>query len=343
MRTTSTDRYRFVIAWLTVPARFCYGIIASAGPLLPLIMADLSISRGTAGWFVSAPQIMMTAFSVPAGILANRIGLKKTFAIGFFLEAVGILTPFCVSYPTLLVTRVLFGIGAAMTNPLASGIIAQWFSSKELPLVNGLTQSGGSVGNTLAYYVSVPLAVLISWRWALGSYSLVALISAILWTILGRERPRVVVTVPRDRTLQSPPTRASPPVRKSTRQILMQKETLALALGVFGPFCLYIMFAAWLPAYYYEVFKMPLAQASYVTAIFKLVGIPSVILGGILPTRLGVRKPIIVISGLMVGITGLATFMFRNPVIIFTALAIYGVFGVIYMPSVLTIPMELPE
>jgi MFS family permease len=61
-----------------------------------------------------------------------------------------------------------------------------------------------------------------------------------------------------------------------------------------------------------------------------------------LPCHLLPPFPLIVVSGLMVGIMGLATFIVNNPAVIFTALAIYGFFGVLYMPVIYTIPMELP-
>ncbi len=339
MKERPASWYRFVIASVVSLERFSVSIITAVWPLLPLIMRELNISRGTVSWFVSAPQLLTMVFAVPAGILANRIGLKKTYAAGAFLHAVGIITPLCLNFPMLLVTRILFGLGTAISMPLAAGIIAQWFGRKERPLANGLSQVSGSLGQTLAFFITIPLSGVLSWRGTLASYSALALIAAFLWAFLGMGNPRAVFDNPGERPMQI--TRA-PVVKMSTWQVLRQRETLLLALSLTGAFCLYLTLNAWLPPYYYEVFKMPLAKASSVSAIFKATGIPAVIIGGILPMRLGRRKPLIVVSGLMVGIMGLATFIVNNPAVIFTALAIYGFFGVLYMPVIYTIPMELP-
>lgn len=227
-----------------------------------------------------------------------------------------------------------------MITPLAGGIFAQWFSHKYLPLVNSFSQTLASVGQTLAFFATIPIAVALSWRGTLASYSGIALIFAVLWIVFGREKPRVIESVTGQNTTSNRPAPAVLPM--TTWQVLRRRETLLLAFGLMGAFCLYLTLSAWLPTYYNEVFKMPLAKASSVSAIFKLTGIPAGILGGILPIRLGRRKPLIIAAGLMVGLLGLLCFIINNPVIIFSALAVYGVFGVIYMPCIYTIPMELP-
>jgi len=341
MRENSASRYRFVIEGVMCSSRVSTAVVtASIGPLLPLIMQELSISRGTVSWFISAPQILTVAFAVPAGILASRIGLKKTFAIGSFLEAAGIIAPLCLNYPMLLVSRVLFGIGLAITSPIAAGIIAQWFSRKETPLANGFNTALASVGQSISRFVTIPIAAALSWRGTLASYSALILITAALWTIMGREKPALPPDNPGTPVARSEPVES--PGNMSTWQVLRRRETLFLAFSLMGAFGLFFALSSWLPTYYYEVFKMPLTQASSVSAIFMLGGLPAGIVGGILPSRFGFRKPILVVSGIMVGVMGIACFIINNPFIIFPAVALYGFFAIVYMPSVFTIPMELP-
>jgi CP family cyanate transporter-like MFS transporter len=341
MRENPASRYRFVIEGVVCSSRVSTAVVTAAiGPLLPLIMQELDISRGTVSWFVSAPQILTVAFAVPAGILASRIGLKRTFAAGIFLEAASVIIPFCASYPLLLMARVFFGIGVAITSPIAAGVVAQWFNRKEMPLANGFNSAMSSTGQTISRFITIPIAAVLSWRGTLAVYSLVILITALLWLIIGREKPAVPPDNPGTPVARSKPVESSG--KMSTWQVLRRRETLFLAFSLTGAFGLFFVLSAWLPTYYYEVFKMPLSQASSVSAIFMLGGLPAGIVGGILPSRFGFRKPILVVSGIMVGVMGIACFMVNNPLIIFPAVAAYGFFAVVYMPSVFTIPMELP-
>jgi CP family cyanate transporter-like MFS transporter len=335
------NKYRFVIEALMCPSRVTMAILnSSIGALVPLIMADLAISRGTISWFISAPQILTVACGVPASIIASRIGLKKTFVFGSFCEAAGIFAPFCNNFLLLMVIRVLYGLGIAMTGPIAAGIIAQWFSRKEMPLYNGINSAAASTGQTISRLITVPIAMAISWRWTFATYSLLILLTATAWLLLGKEKPRVVISA----NITGAPATGGGVVTASltTWQILRKRETLILAICLSGAFGLFFTLSAWLPTYYYEVFKMPLSQASSVSAIFMLGGLPAGLIGGILPSRLGLRRPILIISGLMLGVTGVASFIVNNPYIIFPAVALYGFFAIVYMPSVLTIPMELP-
>jgi MFS family permease len=343
MAEKTASRYRFVIGAVLFPLQVGMALLMGiSGPLMPLLMDEFRISSGTASWFGVTPQILSVLFSVPAGLLANRIGLKKTLTIGYFLLAAGLAAPLCVTYPQLLITRVLFGVGIATAFPLAGGIIAHWFPPREIPLANGFNMASGSIGQTLSFFITVPIVALLSWRSAMVSYSILVLLLAFGWLILGREKPALPVF-----TAAGQPARPSGaittenPARLSSWQVLRRRETLLLAVGLMGAFGLYLSFFSWLPTYYNKVFQMPLETASAVSAIFLLAGIPGSLIGGILPARLGFRKPIIVISGLMLGVLSVACYYFNNPFIIFPALALYGFFGVVYMPSVFTIPMEL--
>ena len=115
------NRYRFVIQSTVILVRSCIGLIwASAGPLLPLIMNQYGISRGSVGWFAAAAPLTIAIVSLPIGIIGARFSLKKTFAVGAFLQAGGILAPFASNYPMLVLTRVLFAIGTAITVPVAT-------------------------------------------------------------------------------------------------------------------------------------------------------------------------------------------------------------------------------
>ncbi len=342
MSDKPASRFRFIVESLMCSYRVTSAVVTSSvGALVPLMLDDLGITRGTMSWFLSAPQLLTVAVGVPSSILASRIGLKKTFVIGVFCEAFGILAPFCSNYFLLMIVRVFFGLGLAVTGPIAAGIIAQWFSRREMPLYNGINTAASSTGQTISRLVTVPIAAAISWRGTLAVYSVFILITAVAWALLAREKaPSVTPVNVSDRIGTRP--QISRRSEATTWQILGQRETLALAFSLFGAFGLFFTLSNWLPTYYYEVFKMPLSQASSVSAIFMLGGLPAGIIGGVLPSRLGFRRPILIVSGLMVGVTGFCSFMFNNPIIIFPAVALYGFFAIVYMPSVLTIPMELP-
>lgn len=333
----SKSRYRFVIQSAAILVRSCTGLIwASAGPLLPLIMQAYGISRGSASWFASSVPLAIALVSVAIGIFAARFSLKKTFLVGALLQGAGILTPFCTSYPSLLLTRVCFAIGTAIVVPLAIAIAAEWFSNRELPLVNGITMSFVSLGNAVAFLVTVPIVTILSWKAPLTIYGAVALTCATAWAIFGRDR-RGAGTVPK----ATGPTVAEKREELSIRQALTQRSTILLALAIAGTWCLLNSLCSWLPSYYHEVFRMPLEKASSITSIITGAGALSCIIGGIISMRLGRRKPFLIIPGVFMGLSAMSAVIFNSPVAIYISVALFGVISSLPTPTLFTIPMEL--
>ncbi|MDD5082644.1 MAG: MFS transporter [Dehalococcoidales bacterium] len=332
MESGPKSSYRFVIEAVMIGILLCNGLIWIApGPLFPYIMQDFGVDRATVGWTNSLVSLIVAATAIPAGILAGKIGIKRTFAIGAFFVAGGILTPFCSNMVQFLATRVIFALGIAMTFPVSGGLVMQWFQGRELPLVNGINMSAASVGNTIALFGTVLIADALDWKLTLALYSAVAFVFAVAWLIWGKERQSPLATLKTEEAQR----------RIGIWAALRQKTTLLLALAMGGPNIIFMAISSWLPTYYHEVFGMSLSQASSITALFTLFGIPACVLGGLLPMRIGLRKPFLVIPGLLLGLAALGAFMVNNLVVIYASIILFGICVWIFRPAMFTIPMEL--
>jgi MFS family permease len=333
------NRYRFIIISTLILVRCCVGLIwASAGPLLPLIMQAVGLSRGSVGWFASAAPITIVLVSLPLSIIYSRYSMKWMFAVGAFLQAGGLFAPFATNYLLIILTRVCFAAGTAITVPVATAIAAEWFTSRNLPLVNGITMSFVTLGNAIAFIATVPIATVLSWRAPITIYGAFALTCAISWAVLGRDRQKV----PRRTGVAVVPVLEERP-DLSFKQVITNRSTILLTLSVMSSWALGNAIGSWLPNYYHEVFKMPLEKASSILAVATVGGALACITGGILPMRLGRRKPFLIVSGIFTGLSALFAVLFNNPFIIYLSVAFFGIFGNLQSPSLFTIPMELPD
>jgi cyanate permease len=300
-----------------------------------MIMQDYEINRATVSLLTSTVSLIMGVCTIPVGIVATKIGMRKTFAIGFCFMASGALTPFCSNIIQLLATRIVFAIGVAAVFPIAGGLVMQWFSGKERPLVNGLNMSAMSMGNTITLFTVVMIAnnfVSLAWKAPLTVYGVATLVFALAWLILGKEHKEPAVKLKAED--------ASLPMNIGT--LLRQRNTLLLCLTIMGPFILHIAITSWLPTYYHEVFDMPLSQASSITGLFPMFGIIGCILGGLLPMWAGLRKPFLIIPGILLGFAGLGTFLVDNLTIIYISITLLGICNLMFLPILFTICMELP-
>ncbi len=114
-----------------VPVMLCYfvmGFVDLVGIASNYVQKDLGLKDSEANIFPSLVFFWFLIFSVPTGMLMNKIGRKKTVLISLALTAVSLLIPlFGESYGLMLVSFSLLGIGNALLqtslNPLVSNII----------------------------------------------------------------------------------------------------------------------------------------------------------------------------------------------------------------------------
>jgi len=258
--------------------------------------------------------------------------------VGAVLQAGGILAPFAPNYVLLILTRVVFAVGTAITVPVATAIATEWFSSRKLPAVNAAMMSFINLGNAAAYFLTVPLAVLISWKAPITIYGAVALTCALGWFVVGRDK-----TKPTSVTEVTDIREREPEQKLGIRQVLTSRSTLVLAFATLGSWCLGNSIGSWLPTYYNQVFGMPLQRASSIMSIITVGGTAACLAGGFLTVRIGLRKPLLILSGVFFGLSALCAILFNNPATIYISVALFGVFGNLHNPSLFTIPMELPK
>ena len=107
---------------------FCMGFVDLVGIASNYVKADLALSDSVANIFPSLVFFWFLIFSVPTGMLMNRIGRKNTVLLSLVVTLVSLLLPlFGESFGIMLVAFSLLGIGNALMqtslNPLVSTVM----------------------------------------------------------------------------------------------------------------------------------------------------------------------------------------------------------------------------
>ena len=124
------NRKSFVLQ--IVPVMLCFfvmGFVDLVGTASNYVQKDLGLSDSQANLFPSLVFFWFLIFSVPTGMLMNKIGRKKTVLISLFVTASSLFIPACGdSYMVMLAAFSLLGIGNAIMqtslNPLVSNLIS---------------------------------------------------------------------------------------------------------------------------------------------------------------------------------------------------------------------------
>ena len=115
-----------------VPVMLCFfamGFVDLVGTASNYVQKDLGLTNSQANLFPSLVFFWFLIFSVPTGMLMNRIGRKKTVLISLVVTAVSLIIPVAGdSYLTMLAAFSLLGIGNAIMqtslNPLVTNLIS---------------------------------------------------------------------------------------------------------------------------------------------------------------------------------------------------------------------------
>jgi len=169
--------------------------------LLPLWAAEFSLSLTQVGIIRTAYTGGMSAFQIPAGLLAERVGERRVLVLGTLVTAAGfVVAGSAGGFLALLLVLLGAGLGSAVQHPLASSLVSQAYETGRRRTALGTYNFSGDLGKVAVPAAVALLATVIGWRWAAGLYGVVGLAAAVaIWLLLRRldvgGRP-----VPRPRT-----------------------------------------------------------------------------------------------------------------------------------------------
>ena len=168
---------------------FCMGFVDLVGIASNYVKEDLGLSDSVANIFPSLVFFWFLIFSVPTGMLMNKIGRKNTVLLSLIVTVVSLLIPlFGNSFTVMLIAFSLLGIGNALMqtsiNPLAMLIIGD----KNLASTLTFGQFVKAIASFLAPYLAMWGATQVipsfgyDWRVLFMVYFVVGLLStALLW------------------------------------------------------------------------------------------------------------------------------------------------------------------
>ena len=114
---------------------------------LPTIALEFGTDLPTAQWVILGNSLTIAALLVPMGRWSDLIGRKKIYVVGCLLFAFGaLLASLSNTIYSLIGTRVVVGVGSAMTQSTAMAILVSNFDINERAKMLGLQLAGVGLG-----------------------------------------------------------------------------------------------------------------------------------------------------------------------------------------------------
>ncbi|MFK4089459.1 MFS transporter [Kribbella sp. NPDC020789] len=112
---------------------------------LPTMAADLDAGNAQLQWFVAVYTLVLAAGMIPAGMIGDRLGRKKTLLAALAIFGISSLAAaYAPSTGVFIAARAVLGLGAALMMPTMLALIPTMFAPDERPKAIG-TLAGSSL------------------------------------------------------------------------------------------------------------------------------------------------------------------------------------------------------
>lgn len=334
--TSTSSHYRQLI-----PVMLCFftmGFVDLVGIASNYVKADLSLSDAEANLFPSLVFFWFLIFSVPTGILMNRIGRRRTVLLSLVITFISLLLPiFNDSYSLMLCSFSLLGIGNALMqtslNPLLSNII----SGDKLASSLTFGQFIKAIASFLAPYLAMWGATQtipsfgLGWRVLFPIYMIIAVVATIWLNLTPIEEEK--------------PDRASG--FKACLSLLGRPFILLCFIGIICHVGIDVGTNTTAPKILIERLGITLEEAGFATSLYFIFRTAGCLSGTFILQKIQARS-FFLLSVCCMLVAMILLFVSDQPAIIYTAIALIGfgnsnVFSIIFSQALLAIPEKKNE
>ena len=318
---------------------FAMGFVDLVGIASNYVKADLNLTDSQANIFPSLVFFWFLIFSVPTGMLMNRIGRKKTVLLSLVVTFASLLLPvFGDGYALMLISFSLLGIGNALMqtslNPLLSNVV----SGERLASSLTFGQFVKAIASFLAPYIAMWGATQaipslgMGWRVLFPVYMVIAVV-AILW--LGTT------------SIREEKEEGRPSTFGECLALLGKPFILLCFLGIMCHVGIDVGTNTTAPKILMERLGMSLADAGFATSLYFIFRTTGCFLGAFILQKLSART-FFGISVLCMLVAMIGLFVFQEMTMIYVCIALIGfgnsnIFPVIFSQALLAMPQKKNE
>ena len=254
----------------------------------PLIRRDLHLSIGQMGLLLSAFAWSYGAAQIPAGMLVDRFGARRTIGIGLIVWSFAqMASAACLTLPQLLWARIGLGAGESPMYTGGTRVCADWYTEHDRSLPIAVFNSSASLGPAIAPAFLTALMLAFGWRIGFVLLGVLGLAISLIWVAVYRH-PRHYNLSAEERASIGAGAPPPPPGTEWSRiaALLRYRTTWGLVLGFFGVIYMTWLYATWLPGYLEDQRHLSLRAAGLLTSIPLFAGFLGALLAGFVTNAL---------------------------------------------------------
>ena len=318
---------------------FCMGFVDLVGIASNYVKADLNLSDSVANIFPSLVFFWFLIFSVPTGMLMNKIGRKKTVLLSLIVTVFSLLIPlFGNGFTMMLVSFSLLGIGNALMQTSLNPLVSTVLGNTNLASTLTFGQFVKAIASFIAPYLAMWGATQaipnfgLDWRVLFGIFFVVGTLSTLLLAGTPIEEEKI---------------EGRPSTFVECFKLLGTPIVLLSFLGIMCHVGIDVGTNTTAPKILMERLGMTLNEAAFATSlyfIFRTIGC----LTGSFFLRVMNNRTFFIISVCMMALSMCGLFFGTSKVVLYTAIALVGygnsnIFSLVFAQALTAMPQKQNE
>jgi MFS family permease len=245
---------------------------------------EFNLSKTQIGLVFSAFAYPYLVFQIIGGWVSDKFGAKRTLIYCGLLWAVAtILTGFAGGLVSMLLARLLLGLGEGATFPAATSAMARWVPKENRGFAQGITHSCARIGNAIAPAAVVWIMAMYGWRQSFYFCGIFSLVWIIIWAFVFTEHP---ADHPR---ITAAELAKLPPAKKKSPQVPwgpLFKKMMPVTIVYFCYGWTLWLFLSWIPQYFLHSYDLNIAKSALFASSVFFAGVVGATLGGVVSDRI---------------------------------------------------------
>jgi MFS family permease len=268
---------------------------SAAAVIAPAVRSELDLNATQLGALTAALFLGSAAMQLPAGLMLDRLGPRRTIALCQLVGAVGAASMlFVTDVYGLALAWFAMGVGIA---PVYMGMIvlyARWLPRDRLAQAAALSVATGGMGFLLSSAPFAAASVWLGWRLAMASVGGLALLFSVLVYALVRDRPRDMPPP------EGPPETLFGVVRgllsvMSDRRIYMLAAMAAMSFST-----IMAVRSLWVGPFLTDVYALGISPLGDIVLLMSIGWVSSALMYGPLDRRFDTRRGVVTGGGLAI-------------------------------------------
>ena len=248
---------------------------------------DFNLNKTQIGLVFSAFAYPYLVFQIIGGWVSDRFGARRTLiACGALWAAATALTGFATGLVSLLVARLLLGLGEGATFPASTCAMSRWVAKGRRGYAQGITHAAARVGNAAAPVIVVAVMSVYGWRASFYACAAISFLWVGLWALAFTEHP---ADHPRITQAELAAVPAPNPTKPDVPWGPLFRRMMPVTVVYFCYGWTLWLFLSWIPQYFLHSYNLDLKNSAISASAVFGAGVIGDTLGGIVTDRLYAR------------------------------------------------------